>query len=184
MTAQPSSSYAQYNPSPTQFLPPSAYSLHPQIHDQVTSSSHAVIDIAPSPPPEPQLIDRVKSLLTPKKLDSSPQTVAQRLITFLAPPEPATPPVVDKQTRLEILTRIRDNAPKEFFSVWAKNSMAVWILRDWCKNAVKKEDFGDTLMPLLQVNIKFYIDRPSDLNPLGHRTTSYTGGYPEGIGYW
>lgn len=103
------------------------------------------------------LIDRVKNLLTPKKLDKDPQATAQKLIDLLLPPAPNNnseiqPVTVDKETRMEILTRLRDHAPKEFFTVYVKDPDAMAMLRDWGRHGVKKEEFEETLMGWLQVS--------------------------------
>lgn len=108
------------------------------------------------------LIDQVKKLLTPKQLDRDPQASAQKLIDLLLPPpppksadangQPLPPPSTDKDTRMEILTRLRDHAPKEFFVIFARNPNALGLLREWGKNACKKEEFGETLMGWLQVS--------------------------------
>ena len=110
----------------------------------------------------PPLIDQVKKLLTPKQLDRDPQASAQKLIDLLLPPpppkstdangQPPPPPSTDKDTRMEILNRLRDHAPKEFFVVFARNTSALGLLREWGKNACKKEEFGETLMGWLQVS--------------------------------
>ena len=119
----------------------------------------------------PLLVDQVKKLLTPKQLDRDPQSCAQRLIDLLIPPPPPSkspastvsidsqaqghgappPPATSKDTRMEILTRLRDHAPKEFFVVFARNAGVLALLREWGKNACKKEEFEETLMGWLQV---------------------------------
>jgi hypothetical protein len=103
------------------------------------------------------LIDRVKNLLTPKKLDKDPQATAQKLINLLLPPAPddhseIVPVMVDKETRMEILTRLRDHAPKEFFTLYVRDPDAMAMLRDWGRHGVKKEEFEETLMGWLQVS--------------------------------
>lgn len=104
------------------------------------------------------LIDQVKGLLTPKKLDKDPQGTAQKLFDLLLPPNPNAssaeiePIATDKDTRLEILTRLRDHAPKEFFTLYVKNTNAMSMLKEWGRHAVKKEEFEETLMGWLQVS--------------------------------
>jgi len=53
---------------------------------------------------------------------------------------------------MEILTRLRDHAPREVFTVLAKNMPLLGLLREWGKNACKKEEFEETLMGWLQVS--------------------------------
>jgi hypothetical protein len=133
-------------------------------------------------PSTPPLIDQVKKLLTPKQLDRDPQASAQKLIDLLLPPppksananaQPPPPPSTDKDTRMEILTRLRDHAPKEFFVVFARNPSALGLLREWGKNACKKEEFGETLMGWLQVSswlcIEGYVWLCADLRGIGGR---------------
>lgn len=103
------------------------------------------------------LIDRVKNLLTLKKLDKEPQATAQKLIDLLLPPasndnSEIASVTVDKDTRMEILARLRDHAPKEFFTVYVKDPDAMALLRDWGRHGVKKEGFEETLMSWLQVS--------------------------------
>ncbi|KAG8900938.1 hypothetical protein FRB99_005663 [Tulasnella sp. 403] len=62
---------------------------------------------------------------------------------------------IDRPTRVEILTKIRDNAGTGFYKVWAKSPGAMEVLKDWLKATLAKKDgFEETLMPLL-----FIIDR-------------------------
>lgn len=61
---------------------------------------------------------------------------------------------VDGQIRLEILTKIRDNAGNHYFRAWAENLTAIDITREWLKTAftAKGENpLVETTMPLLHV---------------------------------
>jgi protein phosphatase 1 regulatory subunit 10 len=61
---------------------------------------------------------------------------------------------VDGQIRLEILTKIRDNAGNHYFRAWAENVTAIDITREWLKTAFTSKGDSplvETTMPLLQV---------------------------------
>ncbi|PVF99150.1 hypothetical protein CPB86DRAFT_314201 [Serendipita vermifera] len=164
----PSGSYA-----PSSHGAAGAASYQPYMpHSAGGSSLTQVLDYTPElgdssiplPPPSPlpqstePLIDQVKKLLTAKQLDQVPQETAHKLIDLLLPGKSSSdnksapvPVAVDKDTRLEIFTRIRDNAPKQFFAVLANDLDVLTLLREWGKNAAKKEEFEETLMGWLQV---------------------------------
>ncbi|KAG8792191.1 hypothetical protein FRC17_008631 [Serendipita sp. 399] len=102
------------------------------------------------------LINQVKQILAPKKLDQDPQGTATKLFELILPPSSedgsATITItVDRDTRMEILNRIRDYAPKEFWNQFARNLRALALLREWGRQASKKEEFADTMMGWLQV---------------------------------
>lgn len=62
---------------------------------------------------------------------------------------------VSAQTRLEILTKIRDNAGNHYFRAWSENPVAIDITREWLKaGATAKVDspLVETIMPLLHVS--------------------------------
>ncbi|KAF7313453.1 hypothetical protein HMN09_00501200 [Mycena chlorophos] len=65
---------------------------------------------------------------------------------------------VDAQTRMEILTKIRDYAGNHYFRAWVENQTAIDLTREWLKAAfnASREDGGDealveTIMPLLHI---------------------------------
>ena len=61
---------------------------------------------------------------------------------------------VDPQTRLEILTKIRDNAGNHYFRAWAENEIAMDITKEWLKLACSSKadpQLVETIMPLLHV---------------------------------
>ncbi|KAF9645336.1 hypothetical protein BDM02DRAFT_3075400, partial [Thelephora ganbajun] len=54
--------------------------------------------------------------------------------------------------RLEILTKIRDNAGNHYFRAWVENEDAMDITREWLKAAAKGDDqLAETIMPLLHI---------------------------------
>jgi len=63
---------------------------------------------------------------------------------------------VDPTTRLEILTKIRDNAGNHYFRAWLENVAAMDITREWLKaGLMAKSDslLVETIMPLLHVSL-------------------------------
>jgi protein phosphatase 1 regulatory subunit 10 len=63
---------------------------------------------------------------------------------------------VDAAMRLEILTKIRDQAGNHYFRAWSENPTAIDISREWLKSAyVAKTDNSlvETIMPLLHVSL-------------------------------
>ena len=64
------------------------------------------------------------------------------------------PQDVDPQTRLEVLTKIRDNAGNHYFRAWAENEVAMDITKEWLKLACSAKgdtQLVETIMPLLHV---------------------------------
>ena len=193
MTAPPSA-YPQYiSPTQTQFRSSSYQSTsnlsgyHPMLAvsamdstlgdalDYVptpdTLSEHATSPLTPSTPsaaPTKPLIDQVKSLLTPKHLDKDPRGTAEKLFTLMivaADQEQVSFVASDKDTRMEVLTRIRDHAPKEFYTAYGKNLDALVLLRDWGKDAIKKEAYTETAMNWLQVGRRWWLVMYSAYRP-------------------
>ncbi|KAG8775220.1 hypothetical protein FRC16_004876 [Serendipita sp. 398] len=161
---------------PSQYTQPGYSTVYPL--SAATSSLSAVMDypvqdpMAPSTPTvststrngEPNgfhstsepLINQVKRILAPKKLDQDPNGTAAQLFELILPPTSedstsTTAITVDKEARMEILNRIRDYAPKEFWNQFGKNLRALNLLREWGRQASKKEEFTDTMMGWLQV---------------------------------
>ncbi|KAI0366205.1 hypothetical protein BV20DRAFT_1026689 [Pilatotrama ljubarskyi] len=61
---------------------------------------------------------------------------------------------VDAQIRLDILTKIRDNAGNHYFRAWVDNSIAMEIVREWLKLAFigrGDQQMVETIMPLLHI---------------------------------
>ena len=102
-----------------------------------------------SMPNGPSLLEQVRALLTARTLDSAPNKTAQALIGMLL----GENVVADKETRMEVLTRIRDHAPLGFFAHIGGNTPMVGLMQSWARGAYKKEELEDTLMPLLQVSL-------------------------------
>lgn len=65
---------------------------------------------------------------------------------------------IEGPLRLEILTKIRDNAGNHYFRAWVENEDAMDITREWLKAAAKGDDqLAETIMPLLHVRRSFMI---------------------------
>jgi protein phosphatase 1 regulatory subunit 10 len=61
---------------------------------------------------------------------------------------------VSAQTRLDILTKIRDNAGNNYFRAWLENVPAMDVTREWLKagaSAGADNQVLETVMPLLHV---------------------------------
>ena len=65
-------------------------------------------------------------------------------------------PEVETATRLEILTKIRDNAGNHYFRAWVDNAVAMEIVREWLKLAFvgrsTDPQLVETIMPILHVS--------------------------------
>jgi protein phosphatase 1 regulatory subunit 10 len=62
---------------------------------------------------------------------------------------------IDPVTRLEILTKIRDQAGNHYFRAWSENPTAIDISREWLKAAFtagNDSPLVETIMPLLHVS--------------------------------
>ncbi|KAI0751637.1 hypothetical protein C8Q80DRAFT_1218314 [Daedaleopsis nitida] len=74
-------------------------------------------------------------------------------------------PEVETATRLDILTKIRDNAGNHYFRAWVDNPVAMEIIREWLKLAFvgrAEPQLAETIMPILHI-----IDRlPMNLDKL------------------
>ncbi|TFK88370.1 hypothetical protein K466DRAFT_585597 [Polyporus arcularius HHB13444] len=61
---------------------------------------------------------------------------------------------VEVHTRLEILTKIRDNAGNHYFRAWVDNAIAMDIVREWLKLAFSGRtdpQLVETIMPILHI---------------------------------
>jgi protein phosphatase 1 regulatory subunit 10 len=61
---------------------------------------------------------------------------------------------VSSQTRLDIVTKIRDNAGNNYFRAWLENVSAMDITREWLKAGATTNGDNqvlETVMPLLHV---------------------------------
>ncbi|TFY80734.1 hypothetical protein EWM64_g3273, partial [Hericium alpestre] len=61
---------------------------------------------------------------------------------------------VDAQTRLDIVTKVRDHAGNHYFRAWVENGTAMDIMREWLKAGAAAGDDSplvETVMPLLHI---------------------------------
>lgn len=114
---------------------------------------------APAPAPEPSLAARkakfqaiLKILLSPSPPFPSSTSVVRSLVTAIDDFGSAD---IDPAIRVEIASKIRDNAGNQFFRAWSESSDAMDILREWLKAGATGKDDGhweETIMPLLHVS--------------------------------
>ncbi|KAL4241493.1 hypothetical protein ABKN59_000054 [Abortiporus biennis] len=119
---------------------------------QATPATHAVNSAPPPPTPEQRkekLLAGLKPLLQPSSFTGAGavQTLTNLLDNYGAQE-------IEPQIRLEVLTKIRDNAGNHYFRAWVENEVAMEITRDWLKMACTAR--GDTqsvetIMPLLHI---------------------------------
>lgn len=146
------SSHGYSNALANRPIPQTQSAPTPTPHQTIIAQNTESISFAgPSSAPNGGLSPTYRDILTPKTIDKSPEATANSIISLLSKSKWDD---IDCPTRVEILTKIRDNAGKEFYKVWAKNPGAMEIVRDWLKGTVTEEGWDDTLMPLL-----FIIDR-------------------------
>ncbi|KAF8603533.1 hypothetical protein BDV93DRAFT_164642 [Ceratobasidium sp. AG-I] len=154
----PQSAYVQSNPAA---INPQALS-HPSPSTSTLGSN--------SPQPLVNTVHMYKQYMQPQMMDAAPAQTAKKLINVLTA---ENTPETDPQTRLWLLTRIRDGAGKDFFKTWANDPEGMMLVKEWLRSSTptkdgKLESGGDplewqeTIMPLLQV-----IDRlPLGINQL------------------
>lgn len=156
--------YALHAPSPpVETISPTAF------YQQATPSTSAT---PPSNTPTP-----VPNKLTPQaRLEKFNSTIKPLLQPNQFTGAGAVSELADKITaldiaeieaplRLEILTRIRDNAGNHYFRAWVENEDAMDITREWLKAAAKGDDqLAETIMPLLHVRRSFMISMMNVLN--------------------
>ncbi|KZT62170.1 hypothetical protein CALCODRAFT_278740 [Calocera cornea HHB12733] len=91
----------------------------------------------------------LEPLLSPEKLDQNPSAIAHALLVQLTGKKSEPP---DLATRLKVLRTLREHAPERFWKAWARESVAVEMLKGWLDDAMNDEKpKADVMMPLLQV---------------------------------
>ncbi|GJE84818.1 hypothetical protein PsYK624_008940 [Phanerochaete sordida] len=159
------SSLQQTQPSPQATLSP--YHLHsppiptassPPISTSSFYAQPQLVQPAPPPPPQPsgptpeQLRERflagLKPLLQPNYFSGG--GAVQKLTGHI---DDYGILKVDVPTRLDILVKIRDNAPNHYFRAWAENNLAMLITKRWLTDSVAegKTESAKTTMPLLHI---------------------------------
>lgn len=139
-----------HNVHPTSGIPPSSFYAS---QETPTSSQ-------PLPPPQPtgptpeQLRERFLTGLRPLlKSDSFTGAGAVTKLTNYISNYGISK--VDIPTRLEVLSKIRDNAPNHYFRAWAENGAAMTITKKWLLESGSAEpdtDESAATMPLLHVS--------------------------------
>lgn len=171
-------SQQQQTPQQQQQQPPPQQHQHSQQPQQATLSPHVLFTPSssstltgalppssfyqpnvplPSKPPGPTPEQRRISFLTSIRplLSSTSFTGAGAVTQLVDHIDDYGPLDVEPQTRLEILTKMRDNAPNHYFRAWVENEDAMDITREWLKSAYAGKSDGqmvETIMPLLHVS--------------------------------
>ncbi|KAI0706944.1 hypothetical protein C8T65DRAFT_221484 [Cerioporus squamosus] len=114
---------------------------------------------APAPAPQPnkptaeqkkaQLARDVKPLIQPNSFTGA--GAVSQLVDIIDDYGIAE---VEAATRLEILTKIRDNAGNHYFRAWVDNAIAMDIVREWLKLAFSGRtdpQMVETIMPILHI---------------------------------
>lgn len=151
----------------------------PPTYTPTTLNPASLIPAPPQPPYTPTLppltpaqksaalLRSLRPLLLPSGLSGA--GAVRRIISEL---EDYGVQDVDAATRLEVMTRIRDNAGNHFFRAWAENGEAVDVVRGWLKAGAMEADaivgsngggggggmWGETIMPILHVSSCFCCD--------------------------
>ena len=139
-------------PLPHVQAPPIQTNLTASSSTSASSTSTLISDSSgPSPEESKKILqDKLKTLISPTSLGNAStvraivRAIEDRGIAEVEPP-----------TRVEIMSKIRDNAGNQFFRAWSESVDAMDILRDWLKaGATAKDDrqLEETIMPLLHVS--------------------------------
>lgn len=135
------SPFALHAPQHLSAIPPSSF---------YTAASQSDLPASPSQSRLEAFLNGVRSSLQPKNFSGGARSVQQlvsKIVEFGISE-------VSAQTRLDILTKIRDNAGNNYFRAWLENMGAMDITREWLKAAAASNaDYQvlETVMPLLHV---------------------------------
>ena len=135
----------------------SPFALHPPQHlSSIPPSSFYSATLqsdSPAPPSHTRreaFLDAIKPFLQAKSFSGGARSV-QQLVSRIVEYGISE---VSGQTRLDILTKIRDNAGNNYFRAWLENISAMDVIRDWLKAgaAINADNqVLETVMPLLHV---------------------------------
>lgn len=112
----------------------------------------------PTPSPEQRkatFLAAIKPLLTPTSF-----TGAGAVLQLVGHIEDYGTLEVDPQTRMDILTKMRDNAGNHYFRAWVENEGAMEVTREWLKSAYASKGDSplvETIMPLLHVSTRLVV---------------------------
>jgi protein phosphatase 1 regulatory subunit 10 len=115
-----------------------------------TTTSQSDLPTPPSQSRREAFLNGIRSSLQPKSLSGGVRSVQQlvgKIVEFGISE-------VSGQTRLDILTKIRDNAGNNYFRAWLENVPAMDITREWLKAGASSNTDNqvlETVMPLLHV---------------------------------
>ena len=135
---------------------PSSQSHSPPQYSQPSQPPPAASPPAPAPnKPSPEqrrakLAQDVKPFIQPTSFTGA--GAVSQLVNIL---DDYGIPEVEVSLRLEILTKIRDNAGNHYFRAWVDNMIALDIIREWLKLAFQgrnEPQLLETIMPILHVS--------------------------------
>ena len=115
------------------------------------SSTQNTPDTQPTEDAKNRLLSQIQPLLQPNQF-----TGAQAVNSLCNRIQEYGILEVDKATRLDMLSRIQNGAGNHYYRAWSENTLAMTITREWLKAAAKAGSaWLDTIMPLLQVRVRF-----------------------------
>lgn len=150
------SPYALHAPSPVETISPAAFYQQSTPSTSATPPSNAPTPTSNKLTPQARqekFNSTIKSLLQPNQFTGAGAVsdLADKIIALDIAE-------IEGPLRLEILTKIRDNAGNHYFRAWVENEEAMDITREWLKAAAKgDEQLAETIMPLLHVRRSFTI---------------------------
>ncbi|EED79321.1 predicted protein [Postia placenta Mad-698-R] len=161
----PLSSYSSLNGATSATSASSLSQQQQQQQQAMSSAAQSPMMIDTMPPPKPigptpeqrkaTFMSTIKPLLTPNSF-----TGAGAVAQLVGHIEDYGALDVDASTRLEILTKMRDNAGNHYFRAWVENEGAMDVTREWLKSgytAKADSQLVETIMPLLHLTRKVQI---------------------------
>lgn len=129
-------------------LPPSSFYGTP-----APAPIPAPVKVAPTPEERKATLQTaIKPLLTPTSFTGA--GAVSQLVRHIEDHGIAE---VEPSIRLEVLTKMRDNAGNHYFRAWVENEDAMDITREWLKSAYAAKDDSqhlETIMPMLHVSAR------------------------------
>ncbi|KZV79189.1 hypothetical protein EXIGLDRAFT_846775 [Exidia glandulosa HHB12029] len=127
------------------------YPVQPQLvlsQQQQQQLQHYPVSVNPSllqaqqppPGPKPTLAEALKPLLASKTLETGSRAAVNGIVNMID--QYGGPADVDLAVRLELMSRIRDNAGADFLMAWVNNPGAREIVKIWLKSFVYGKDAG------------------------------------------
>lgn len=128
-------------------VPPANFYTHSAIQNTAPSSS----SVLSQEQRKAAFLSAIKPLLTPTSFTGA--GAVEKLVGHIEDYGTAD---VEPATRLEILTKMRDNAGNHYFRAWVENEGAMDVTREWLKLAFTNRgdmQLLETIMPLLHVSV-------------------------------